>query len=927
MKAAHIHCSLISRIRAASTRLRDSVSAAAGNGGTAGRSFGHSPVGNVGAMLAFAILLAAAPAARAGVAATYYVSPNGAGSSCTSAAPCSLATAKAQVSALNSMTGDIVVQLADGSYPLTATLSFTASDSGKSGYHVIYAAAPGAAPILRGDTGISGWSPVANSTIWQAPLPAALNGFAPRQIYVNGVRAQVVRAAAASFFGTMTATKDANGNITGFTFTATGPNSWGNVGDVDVVFGPGTMWPWTHAICPVSSLANGAVTLPTDCAQFLTPMHATGLPSAVENNYALLGTPGQFYVDRSANVIYYVPRPGEDMTTATVVAGLPGTQALVSLSGTSNIQFKGIAFEYVTWQFDSAGVVNLQADMLHKPTGSVPLPAGVSCTACNNVAFIGDTFSHLGGSALGLGGGGSGNSIIGCIFSDISGNGIEIGGDPYVLESNYLVANNVVYDVANEYPGGLGIFGTWVTGTTVVHNEVAQSTYSGISIGWGWGYNTSQTGMTNNHIEYNYVHDVMMSGLYDGGPIYVNGIQGGPGTIQYNYLVQSSELYAGLYLDNGSSNWTVQNNVVGGYVPYWLLVQRLTPSANYNTVQNNYVGSDVGGIRDSGPATNTIANNSTGLGTWPAAAQTIIGNAGPQAAYISASSIGETDVAYKAAATASSSWSGLTPSMANDERAGTIWSSGSNDTAAWWQTDLGQAYPLSKIQLLFRQDSYDQPTTRVNLEVWVSNNADPAQGHAVACAIDAVPYMYKGSYDCVPPAGTWRYVRVVKTDNQSLVLAEVRAFDAVSYATLPSPDVNLARVQGASASASSVWSSRTVASNALDDNTSTIYASSDNDAGPWWELSLPSQSNLTYAELVFRQDIDQPTTRENFQVWVSNASDMSQGHTVACSVGASPLPYKSTYTCPLPPGPWQYVAVEKTDKVELVFSEFRVYGH
>ena len=39
-----------------------------------------------------------------------------------------------------------------------------------------------------------------------------------------------------------------------------------------------------------------------------------------QNAYALLDTPGEFYLDHTAHVLYYIPREGEDMQTAEVIA-------------------------------------------------------------------------------------------------------------------------------------------------------------------------------------------------------------------------------------------------------------------------------------------------------------------------------------------------------------------------------------------------------------------------------------------------------------------------------------------------------------------------------------------------------------------------------------------------------------------------------
>ncbi len=92
--------------------------------------------------------VAAAPAvSRAATMTTLYASPTGSGTACSSAAPCSLTQAKASVEAIDgNMSGDIVVQLAGGTYRLSAPLVFDNADSGTNGHNIIFQAAPGATP-------------------------------------------------------------------------------------------------------------------------------------------------------------------------------------------------------------------------------------------------------------------------------------------------------------------------------------------------------------------------------------------------------------------------------------------------------------------------------------------------------------------------------------------------------------------------------------------------------------------------------------------------------------------------------------------------------------------------------------------------------------------------------------------------------------
>jgi hypothetical protein len=314
--------------------------------------------------------------------------------------------------------------------------------------------------------------------------------------------------------------------------------------------------------------------------------------------------------------------------------------------------------------------------------------------------------------------------------------------------------------------------------TTVAHNEVWNIPYSGISLGWGWGGPSS---MVNNHVDYNYVHDGMTSSLRDGGAIYVNRTQGSTpaSTIQGNYIAQQSQVCGALYLDSGSSYWQVQNNVIGGYVPLWLAVQTYEPSANYNTVQNNYLGSFVGGLCDSPNNTNTLAGNESGLTSWPAGAQSIIAAAGLEAAYVGLRNGPEqSNVAWRKPVITSSNYSSdYAGSNANDGKAGSSWASAAGDTSASWQADLGASYALSDIQLLFRQD-LDVPSERQNFRILVSNTSGLTSDYTVVCSRGPNPLQYQDRYDCPAPTGTWRYVSFVKGDAGGAALAEVRAFGA-----------------------------------------------------------------------------------------------------------------------------------------------------
>ncbi|HMV82007.1 MAG TPA: discoidin domain-containing protein [Blastocatellia bacterium] len=170
---------------------------------------------------------------------------------------------------------------------------------------------------------------------------------------------------------------------------------------------------------------------------------------------------------------------------------------------------------------------------------------------------------------------------------------------------------------------------------------------------------------------------------------------------------------------------------------------------------------------------------------------------------------GLTNLALKRPAKASSTqiWPDTlsTPDAANDgelQAAGknSIWHSASNTgQAEWWQVDLGRAYRIQLIEILFRADQ-DQPLTRRNFEVRASN--DPGFGifALLAAQGDAATAFQQPWRAQVADTNSYRYVRVQKSKidrdpfGQAFFnLGEVRLFGAQTFpeTPIPAPPLNL----------------------------------------------------------------------------------------------------------------------------------------
>ena len=669
---------------------------------------------------------------------TFYVSPSGTGSSCTSAAPCSIAQAQSVVrGAAGAMNRDFLVELADGTYRPAAPLVFTAADSGTNGHTITWQAATDARPVLSGGRSITGWT-VSDSSknIWKA---SASGTFATRQLYVDGKLATRARSASISR-SNMTFTSS------GWTFTSSSLSYLNNLANPSRAE-LNILGSWTNRYSQIQSVKNNAVTM----AQPAWDQNTWGYdtvqspyrqgPIYAENDYTLLDQPGEWYQDTIAGVLYYIPIAGQDLTKADVE--LPQLQYLLVIgaacpSSTTNgggcvqpaagnptqavayaapaggdpyaqpahdLVFSGLTFSHTSWlEPNTDGFVDQQTGgFLVGPRSSYPgggqaavfeawrphwlqVPAAVQVSAAKNISFVRDRFVDLGEVGLGIGNdpsahatgvglGTNGVNVIGCVFSQLAGGGIVVGGtqawahhpcgdkvctsgDPgsNLINQNIAIKDNLVHDVGIDYRDFSGIMFTYTANAVVSHNEIYNVPYSGINSGLGWGandaggnndYKTRATGnlylyqplyanpttAKNNTVSANYVHQGMLQ-MNDGGCHYNLGFQ--PGTVvTQNYCEgQGSGLlgtYWGDYNDEGSAYITETKNVYANFGAYVTANANASNNTGHIAFTNNWGSSASPGLN--GPA-NTVSGNIQISGdTFPTDAQAIVNAAGLEAAY------------------------------------------------------------------------------------------------------------------------------------------------------------------------------------------------------------------------------------------------------------------------------------------------------
>lgn len=124
---------------------------------------------------------------------------------------------------------------------------------------------------------------------------------------------------------------------------------------------------------------------------------------------------------------------------------------------------------------------------------------------------------------------------------------------------NNSIENNYITRIGLVNLGAPGIQAYYTQNTSICHNEVYYVPYSGICSGWGWTL-YDQTDCRDNKINYNRINECMLVS-FDGGATYMLGNQANSTQIG-NYITNQKNDLAALYLDAGSKNFTLKDNVL-----------------------------------------------------------------------------------------------------------------------------------------------------------------------------------------------------------------------------------------------------------------------------------------------------------------------------------------------------------------------------
>lgn len=427
---------------------------------------------------------------------------------------------------------------------------------------------------------------------WRFPLPEeSRQHVAPRSVIIND---QLQRPARFPNQGPLRIEKSLEDRRSGF-IVAEGdlPADFELTGSSEVMCDLIFMHDWSSSRLPVASYQSKSRELrtvgPIGCAaKHYAIDHFEKQPRYwLEGHPQFADLPGEWYVDLKSQEIVVVASPDEKQPPNVI---LPRLMEVFTASGTDektlqDLSVQGITFTGTVFPMPAGGVAGAQATM-HEPrdaqgkrttTNRPMLRAAVKLELAENCSFMDCKFHALGGTAVWLAGQTQNCRIVNCNIEHVGGNGINLGEDnsrrvqgktwfqsaPQQIPTGNKVERCQISFCGEMLPGSVGIWAALQKRLDITGNHIHDTPYTGISLGWIWSQTPSPAGenkIRNNHIEF------VMQVLSDGGGIYTLGRQ--PGSIIENNTITDVPLNAGraesngMFLDQGSTGFTIRNNTI-----------------------------------------------------------------------------------------------------------------------------------------------------------------------------------------------------------------------------------------------------------------------------------------------------------------------------------------------------------------------------